>query len=403
MNSEIIIIIFYVVILFTVACEKKGQEIPFNELSETPTLLLNPNGNTPLAAELSLETRVPVKVSFTVKGEEDFTRSVDNYQTSHKVPIVGLYPSRNNELVITLTDKKDNWATISLFVETDSLPSFFPEVDIEVAKYDQMQEGWTLCEFSLATNTAYLTYPFVVDKQGVVRWFMSVADFNDIVFPFQIKKNGNFLFGHASEIYETDWLGYDINSWAISGFRQDHDIYEKPNGNLLITGNNTAVATVADHIFELNPYGDIVNTWDMRQVLDISRTDLVNDANDWLHLNAVWYSENDDCIVVSGRNQGLMKLTNGGELKWILAPHKGWEMAGVNGSGLDTRDFLLTAVDANGVPYNDQIQQGLMATDDFDWTWGQHAVMVLPNDEVFVFDNGFKRNFLNATTTHMQC
>ena len=76
-----------------------------------------------------------------------------------------------------------------------------------------------------------------------------------------------------------------------------------------------------------------------------------------------------------------------------MAPHKGWGLAGINGDGHDTKDFLLTAVDANGTPYDEAVQLGTMAIDDFEWVWGQHAPMTLENGNLFAYDNGFSRNF----------
>ena len=45
----------------------------------------------------------------------------------------------------------------------------------------------------------------------------------------------------------------------------------------------------------------------MRPILDMDRYDLVEDEVDWFHNNAVYYSEADDCLLVSGRNQGWSK------------------------------------------------------------------------------------------------
>ncbi len=46
------------------------------------------------------------------------------------------------------------------------------------------------------------------------------------------------------------------------------------------------------------------------------------------------------------------------ELVWILAPHRGWGRAGVDSSGHETADFLLTAVDSNGTPFSAAVQDG---------------------------------------------
>ena len=101
----------------------------------------------------------------------------------------------------------------------------------------------------------------------------------------------------------------------------------------------------------------------------------------------------DDGIIVSGQKQGIVKVGREGELIWILAPHRGWGLAGPDQDGLDTSEFLLTAIDASGTPYPPSVQDGGEAVADFDWTWGQHAPMLLPNGNLFVFDNGLNRGF----------
>ena len=45
----------------------------------------------------------------------------------------------------------------------------------------------------------------------------------------------------------------------------------------------------------------------------------------WAHVNSVAYDESDDSIIISARNQGVMKIGRDKEVKWILAPSEGWK------------------------------------------------------------------------------
>jgi arylsulfate sulfotransferase len=45
------------------------------------------------------------------------------------------------------------------------------------------------------------------------------------------------------------------------------------------------------------------------------------------------------------------------------------------------------------------VQLGDAALPEFRWSWGQHAPMLLPNGNLFLFDNGIDRMFATATTT----
>jgi arylsulfate sulfotransferase len=164
-------------------------------------------------------------------------------------------------------------------------------------------------------------------------------------------------------------------------------------GNLLVAVNESGASTVEDRILELNrATGRIVNKWDLTQALDPTRNVFINDSVDWLHNNAIEYSPGDDTIVISGRNQGVAKIDQLGRLVWLLAPHRGWQGAQA------TR--LLRAVDSNGMPYSDAIQDGaenVLNGVEFDWPWGQHSPILLPGGEIMLFDNGVNRHFDSAS------
>ena len=184
---------------------------------------------------------------------------------------------------------------------------------------------------------------------------------------------------------------------TLPGYGFHHELVEKPNGNLIIAVNKADAETIEDHVVELNrESGEIVKVWDFRNILDMNRRDFDASERDWLHINAVYYDETDNAIIVSGRNQGLAKVTYDDELVWLLAPHQGWGRAGSDADGQDTAEFLLTAVDADGEPYPEAVQQGTEGSGEFDWVWGQHAPTLLPNGNLFVFDNGLGRYFADG-------
>jgi arylsulfate sulfotransferase len=110
-------------------------------------------------------------------------------------------------------------------------------------------------------------------------------------------------------------------------------------------------------------------------------------------MNGLAYNEKDSRIVVSGRNQGLSKISWDDELKWILSENKNWEKSGRIGDGFDTEPYLLKAVTKNGDAYPIDVQNGNVSVEDFDFAWGPHAPEFLPNGNIIVFDNGVNRNF----------
>jgi arylsulfate sulfotransferase len=78
-------------------------------------------------------------------------------------------------------------------------------------------------------------------------------------------------------------------------------------------------------------------------------------------------------------------------VKWIMAPHRGW---GIAGNGVDLKTKLLQPLDAQGTPISDTgVLEGSTNHPDFEWNWYQHAPKKLNDGELLLFDNGDTRNF----------
>jgi arylsulfate sulfotransferase len=114
--------------------------------------------------------------------------------------------------------------------------------------------------------------------------------------------------------------------------------------------------------------------------------------SNWAHNNAIAdWGEN---YISCSRYQGIFKFKPSGELTWVLAPHRGWRE--------QYQPYLLTPLDHDGNVITDPaVVDGSVHTDDFDWVWGPHAPIVLPDEDsndmlhrILVFDNGLARNFI---------
>ena len=101
-----------------------------------------------------------------------------------------------------------------------------------------------------------------------------------------------------------------LNTWNLFGLGFHHTLIEKPNGNFLVTVNDYSKPTEEDVIIEVDRNsGQIINRWDLDQSLDKNRkvwaSNRANLEVDWFHANGLAYSATDDCIIVSGRTQGV--------------------------------------------------------------------------------------------------
>jgi arylsulfate sulfotransferase len=367
-------------------------------LTDTLAVTLNPYEAAPLTAEATFTTKGPASVMVEVLGAEPLRHRFPEPATEHAVPILGLYPGTTNRVVLRVSSTGITYAVDTLAITTAPLPDFLPTVAVETVDPGRMEAGWTLSSLGIGGEGRFRSYPIIFDNNGDIRWYLDLSFLSDLGWPVERLANGNLLFGFGAAVFEYDMLGREVNRWDIPGYWAHHDVIEKPDGNLLVAVDKTGIGTIEDHVIEIDrATGAVVNEWDLRQILDVHRRDHSTNEQDWFHMNAIWYSEADDALILSGQAQSaVVKVTRDNELVWILAPHQGWGKAGPNADGHDTSDFLLTAVDGSGEPYPAGVQQGTEAAPGFQWAWGQHAPLLLPDGNLFLFDNGLNRNYANA-------
>lgn len=360
---------------------------------------LNPYERAPLSAIVYTSSKQAVTINVEILGKNgapSFSYSLSKKDTLHEIPVAGLYGGYTNSVVVKGIEQNRVLYIDTLMITTDALPEILPTIIIKSKAGDKMEPGWTMAEFSKAASAGFdfRSHPIMYDEYGEIRWYLDLSFTGSWCSPMLILANKNLCFGAGNYIYEYSFLGEEINKWKLDGFAQHHDIYEKPNGNLIILVDVEGQATIEDYVVEMTrSTGSVIRSWDLRQILQTQRFDLVNNPTDWVHTNAVIYDPRDNTLIISGRNQGLFKVDNNNNLKWILSPHKGWDK---DGSGRDLKPYLFTAVNSAGTAYGEDVQQGAAKATDFDWTWGQHAPELLPNGDLMVFDNGFNRQFSTA-------
>lgn len=385
----------------TLMCQGAG-EVLFNA---------NPSGYNPLCGELLLSSSIPTTKTVTLLGKNgnssDIQFFADSMEILSVIPIFGLYSDYENNLVIEFANSEGIIIiTDTLQITTDPIPEdFIPNTIINENNAIEMQPGFTLVSsFHHSPNI-----PYMIDNYGHVRWYLNTSehpDFSSLFYDVGIEQlqNGNLYFGNLStnKYFEIDFFGNIINAWTFpDGYGLHHNIQEKPDGNFLVTANKfgdfhlNGAFCKEDHILELDRVtGNINHSWDLKYFLDENRNALVGiypyDPVDWFHANAVIYDESDNSIIVSGRHQCVVKIGYDDQLKWILGNHTGW---GQNRNGEETSSYVLTALDQNGNVLSDDIQYGWLNHEDFEWNWYQHAVMLMPNGNLMLFDNGDFRNF----------
>lgn len=378
-----------------------------DELTVEIETILNPSGYAPLSALVTLKADKPIYTDMRVIGkhgeDSDVIKNFPEIGQDIEIPVHGLYSDYENEVELTFYDENNTQlCSQTIKIQTDPIISDMPEIIIDTANRDQMAEGMTLVGYYGYDVVIHPFRPFIFDSYGDIRWYLDYKDspvLDNLHYdngPHRLA-NGNFYFANndPDAIYEIDLFGNIVNTWDTPGYSFHHEVLEKPNGNFIVLVDKHNASTIEDHVIEIDRFtNEIVNVWDLNESLDNTRTVLTTDAEDWIHVNGISYDASDDTIVISGRTQGVVKLTAANEVVWIIAPHVGWE---TSGNGKDLSTYLLQPLDASGISItNESVLDGSENHADFEWSWYQHATKVLADGSIILFDNGDNRNFVGT-------
>ncbi len=345
--------------------KQKGVEEDFESEGYTfdsPNVILNPYGNSPLTALVIFETDDEEEISVTIKGKDELSTYTHTFDEGkiHYIPIYGLYAGRENEVVISNGDEEN-----TLKIKTDELPDDFV-LPTKVTK-DESKLTNDLYFFSPSSKGYMCAY----DVNGDVRWYLDES----AIWEVNRLKNGHLLLSterlvntpyYSTGLYEMDMIGKVYKEYSLPG-GYHHDYFEMEDGNILVVSDDfdNEDGTVEDYVVELDrETGNIVKTFDLKDILNMEDGKSENWTNyDWFHNNSVWYDKKTNSITLSGRHQDIVINIDydSGKLNWILG---------------DRTNF------------SEEYQKYFFKLTDGEWQWSQHAAMILPDGNVFLFDNG---------------
>lgn len=279
---------------------------------------------------------------------------------------------------------------------------------------------------------------WIADSNGDVRWYLDIEQIHDSnrkdglggTMGFQQTRDGKLIWGQGQTYSKYDLLGRRIWQRNLPEKFADfsHEIRETPHGTYLLRVGTSDylrpdgkhVRSIRDHIIEVDENGDVLEFWDLNQILDPYRSELldtlgkaalrlpegvqkqdslaanellegelpfgdtpgVGTGRNWAHVNAIDYDASDDSLIISARHQGVVKIGRDKQVKWILAAPQGWPEA--------LRAKVLQPVDDSGQPLR---EEGGVYPRGFDWPWTQHTAWLTGKGTLTVFDNGWGRNF----------
>ena len=327
-------------------------------------VIVNPYEISPLTALIIFKTEESVSPKVTIEGDDELSTYEYTFDegTEHYLPIYGLYPDRDNTVVVEYGDVRKEFT-----ITTDALPDDFVLPTSVDADKDKLSND--LYFFTPSSGG----YTCAYDVNGDVRWYLTINS----IWEVNRLDNGHLMLSterlvnspyYMTGLYEMDMLGKIYKEYSLPG-GYHHDYYEMPNGNLLVASDDftSGDGTVEDYIVELDrETGEVVKTFDLKDVLNMEDGKSENWIEyDWFHNNSVWYDEESNSITLSGRHQDAVINIDydSGDLNWIIGDSTNWSE--------EYQKYFFTPVG-----------------DDFEWQWSQHAAMITPEGYVFIFDNG---------------
>ncbi|MGN1062889.1 MAG: aryl-sulfate sulfotransferase [Alphaproteobacteria bacterium] len=364
---------------------QKGMGTP-----EAPLIMVNPYGISPLTALITFETPRPAQVGIRVHGKDKDTTITHQFTQKtrqHIVPVYGLYEGKNT-ITLTVTD---DTGTISkdLTITTEKIP-LKHTVNIIKADTDKMKEGLTFVTPGVIVNSG--SFMFAFDKNGDVRWVLTDPIMGKMA-PLHVLKDHTLMISSEEydpkytvayhSLYELDLMGRIRHKIKAEDDVQ-HDIVVLPNGNYLALVNATGNDTIADYIVELDRNNQVVDRFDMKEILGLDnpripqmvehylyKDNYHREKMDFMHLNSVNYDPQDDSIIMTNRfYHSIIKIDRKTkQVKWILAnPIHEWLTPAL-------KEKLLKPTDK-----------------DFHYVYGAHAVKPQGNRHYTVLDNGLYRD-----------
>ena len=388
-KKKIVIIVVFIILMLVVGCllvfnnlstnnkevkvvsslideqSKLEEDFP-TELKDIDNadVIVNPYDISPLTALIIFKTEESVSPKVTIEGDDELSTYEYTFdeETEHYLPIYGLYPDRDNTVVVEYGDVKKEFT-----ITTEALPDdFILPTSVDANKDELSNDLYFFTPSSGGYTCAY-------DVNGDVRWYLTINS----IWEVNRLDNGHMMLSterlvnspyYMTGLYEMDMLGKIYKEYSLPG-GYHHDYFEMPNGNLLVASDDftSGDGTVEDYIVELDrETGEVVKTFDLKDVLNMEDGKSENWIEyDWFHNNSVWYDEETNSITLSGRHQDAVINIDydSGDLNWIIGDSTNWSE--------EYQKYFFTPVG-----------------DDFEWQWSQHAAMITPEGYVFIFDNG---------------
>jgi arylsulfate sulfotransferase len=247
------------------------------------------------------------------------------------VPVIGLYAGYSNQVSMELTRQGDD--PVQFEVDIATAPYVDPSGIYSSPNIVVKRAPGSSLGFDFIYVKSALGSPIILDTDGQIRWAApGISDSFSSAFV-----GDSFIIGDPGQpiVYRLRLDG-NVSQMTLpqSDYTDfDHDIDYGKNG--LLAEVDAAAGGVEDNVIEIHAQSTVTiqSRWDLAAILSSYMSSHGDDAAafvrpgvDWFHSNSAIYDPSDDSIIVSSRENFVIKLDySTGAIKWILGdPTKYW-------------------------------------------------------------------------------
>ncbi len=268
----------------------------------------------------------PVNIGYSIQALN--RRQQTSAAGSLQLPVVGLYAGYSNTVSINIQFIDGSNASVPLTIVTAAYAD--PNGIYDRPLIIKQRVAGSSLGFDFFVLKSELELPVIIDTDGELRW-VGGATTSSTSSTFV---NNGFVIGDAAgtTVYRAELDGSIVATVlsAAPSAKFEHNI---DFGKVGLLGELSFASNVATTVSEFTPTGGIGKTWDFAQLISAYMTSQGDDPTlfvrpgiDWFHSNSSTYDPSDNSIIVSSRENFLMKVDyDSGDVIWILGdPTKYW-------------------------------------------------------------------------------
>jgi arylsulfate sulfotransferase len=317
----------------------------------------------------SVSAAVHVVYSSAALASRGYVPSQAGTATTLSVPIYGLYAGYANSVTIDLTFSDGSVATVPVTITTPSYSD--PNATYDHATVVQQRAPGSALGFSYMALKSFYGTPVIIDTDAEIRWVGTGIATSQA----SIADHDSFIVGDTvAPALQRVGLDGSLASSPLSvpdATHFHHNIDVGRQGLLIHVATSSSIESV---VAEVTSAGQALKVWDLGAILTRymsasgdDPTQFVRPGIDWFHSNAATYDPRDGSVVISSRENFLIKLDYlTGDIIWIFGdPSKYW--------------YTFPSLRAKALAL---VGGGL-------YPIGQHAVSITSDGRLMIFNDGY--------------